>query len=290
MKKILLLAAVVLLAAACKEDNPDKNNSIFDTNSPERNSFDTWLLNNYTIPYNIRLLYKMRDIETDYNYNVIPATLQKSKEMAWIIKYMWLEPYEVVAKDGVHFVRSTVPPIFHFIGSPQYTSAGTIILGVAEGGAKITVAEVNNLDKDKFMEQRVLNTIHHEFAHILHQTQPYNVEFQKISAADYISSNWQNRSEEDTAKMGFVSPYAGSAPDEDFVEIISRYVTWTDAQWEAKLTQGGAEGRAILMQKFDIVASYMRTTWGVELDELRQEVQNRAADLKLFDMNEIIDF
>ncbi len=290
MKKILLLVAVVLAAAACKQDNPDTGNSIFDTSSPERNSFDEWLLNNYTLPYNIKVFYRMRDIEVDYNYNLTPARIDKAKQMAWVIKYMWLEPYEVVANDGVHFIRKNVPRVFHFIGSAHYNTNGTITMGTAEGGGKITIAEVNVLDPSNIMAQRVLNTIHHEYAHILHQTIPYDVEFGKLSAANYNSSNWNNKTDAEAAGQGFISRYAGAAPSEDFVENIARYLTYTDAQWDAWMELAGEEGRRLIEQKHEIVMSYMRITWGVDLDALRQEVQNRAADLALMDFDEIIDF
>jgi substrate import-associated zinc metallohydrolase lipoprotein len=288
MKKILLLAGAVIALAACAKDNPDTSNSIFDTSSPERNSFDQWLMENYTVPYNIQVLYKMRDIETSYTYNVVPADVHKAKQMAFILKYLWLEPFETVADDGVHFIRGTVPRVFHYMGSALFdTGSHTRILGSAEGGAKITVTEVNDLNPAIFISQEFLTTIHHEYGHILHQTKPYDVEFQTITMSDYSPSGWHNRSAQTAAQMGFISPYAGCMPSEDFVELLARYLAWPDAQWEARLELAGETGRPIIEKKFAIVKAYMQSVWGVDLDALKIEVQNRAEDLKQMDLDNL---
>ncbi len=288
MRKILLLLAVIVAATACKQDNPNTCNSIFDTGSPERNSFDKWLMQNYTIPYNIKVYYLMKDIETDYYYNVVPADIHKSKQLSKMMKFMWLEPYEKVAKNGIHFVRSTVPPVFHYIGSSQHQSNGTIILGTASGGVMITMMDINNFDpKSEEYVLEVLSTIHHEFAHILHQRMPYTEEFQKLSAADYDASGWQDRDELTAARLGFVTPYAGKASEEDFVEQIARYLSWSDEKWEQTLRYAGSEGRELILKKHDMVMSYMRMTWGIDLDELKAEIQRRLLDLQSMDFENL---
>jgi substrate import-associated zinc metallohydrolase lipoprotein len=307
MKKLFLylwvgLASVTLLPS-CDKDNPDQNNSIFDIDPPYRNSFDTWLLNNYVLPYNIQVYYLLKDIETDFTYNVVPAELHKAKQMAFLLKYLWLEAYEAVAEDGVHFVRATVPRIFHYVGSAEYNASGTIRLGVAEGGAKITITQVNELDPYNIVNQNFFNTIHHEYGHILHQMKPFTPEFNLISAADYLPTSWHNRQEVAAAQAGFVSQYAGKLPSEDFVEVLARYITWTPAQWEAKLVQAvkpavppigndpgereDRSGREKIEKKLDFVKSYMKSTWGVDIDQLKAEIQRRAHEIQYMDFDNL---
>jgi len=281
MKRVIfyLIAVCAITFWSCKKDLPDVDNSIFDTRTPELDSFERWLRQNYVAPYNIRVYYKLRDVETDFNYNVIPADILKAKQMAWLLKYLWLEAYEEVAADGIHFVRANVPRILHFIGSAEWDET-TIRLGTAEGGLKITITQVNDLIPKEITNQYFFNTIQHEFAHILHQTKDYPREFQAISVGNYMPAQWYNRPEEDAALLGFVSSYAGSQPDEDFVETLSRYITSTTTEWQDKLSEAGPKGSAIILQKVNIVKKYMKDAWGVDIELLKSVIQHRANEIQ----------
>jgi len=271
---------------SCKEEGPDRDQSIFDTSTPELNSFDKWLRRNYVTPYNMVVFYRLRDVETDFNYNVIPADLQKAKQMAYLLKYLWLDAYEEVAAQGIHFVRTNAPRIMHFIGSAEWDES-TMRLGTAEGGLKITVTDVNALIPKEIANQYYFNTIHHEFAHILHQTKDYPSDFRAISAGNYMPSQWYNRTDAEAAATGFVSNYAGSQPQEDFVETLSRYITLTPEQWEEKHRQAGPYGSAIIMQKLNVVKKYMRDSWGVDVDLLKEVIMRRSNEIRYFDFDNL---
>ena len=81
MKKQLiyfLLALTAVCLGACNNgDEIDTAHSIFSTEPMERNAFDDWLLDNYTYPYNIDFMYRMKDIESDHKYNLVPADYDK---------------------------------------------------------------------------------------------------------------------------------------------------------------------------------------------------------------------
>jgi len=281
MKRIIycFIAVCAITFWSCKDDLPDADNSIFDTHTPELDSFERWLRQNYVTPYNIRVYYMLRDVETDFDYNVIPADIQKAKQMAWLLKFLWLEAYEEVAADGIHFVRANVPRILHFIGSAEWDEA-TIRLGTAEGGLKITITQVNDLIPKEITKQYFFNTIQHEFAHILTQTKDYPREFRAISVGNYMPAQWYNRTDEIAARLGFVSRYAGSQPDEDFVETLSRYITSSATEWQAKLTEAGTTGSAIILQKVNIMKKYMKDAWGVNVDQLKDVIQRRANEIQ----------
>ena len=280
------ITVVALALCSCKEDAPDAGDSIFDTSTPELNSFDRWLRQNYVTPYNMRIYYKLRDVETDFDYNVIPADITKSKQMAWLLKYLWLDAYEEVAAGGVHFIRAHAPRVMHLIGSAEWDRS-TIRLGTAEGGLKITVTDVNGLIPKEITNQYYFNTIHHEFGHILNQTKDYPVEFKTISTGSYMPAQWYNRSDEDAALAGFVSDYAGSQPGEDFVETLSRYITWTPEEWQEKLTQAGQEGSAIIRQKLSIVKKYMKDSWSIDVDLLKNVIQRRSNEIQDLDFDNL---
>lgn len=286
IRMILLLVAVSLMWS-CSEDSLDSK-SIFDTTSPERNELDTWLLNNYTNPYNINFKYRYDDKESNNEYNLAPADYDKSVALAKLVKYLWIDSHEELL--GKDFIRIYCPKLIQLIGSPAYNTQGSIVLGAAEGGLKITLYNVNILDLNN-IDVEVLNywyfkTIHHEFAHILHQTKNYSTDFNLIST-NYQSTSWVNVSETDALSMGFVSSYASSEPQEDFVEIISIYVTHDEAYWNALLAAAGDEGGEIILQKFAIVKDYLSTSWNIDINQLRDIVQRRSAEIDTLDLTKL---
>ena len=41
------------------------------------------------------------------------------------------------------------------------------------------------------------------------------------------------------------------------------------------MTEAGTEGATLIQKKLDIVRSYMKTEWNVDIDELRDEILRR---------------
>ncbi len=179
----LLALTTVCLGACNNNDEIDTANSIFSTEPLERNAFDYWLLDNYTYPYNIDFMYRMKDIESDHKYNLVPADYDKAVALSKIIKHVWMDAYVELA--GMDFLRVYVPKTFHLIGSPAYESSGNMVLGTAEGGKKITLYNVNDLNIKKIniekLNEYYFETMHHEFAHILHQKRNFDPSFNRIS-------------------------------------------------------------------------------------------------------------
>jgi substrate import-associated zinc metallohydrolase lipoprotein len=284
MKKIylFLLMIVAINFSACKEEK--LGDSIFDTSAPERDAFDRWLVENYVYPYNIELKYRMEDIESEIDYELSPADLDKSKMLAVIVKYLWLESYDEVA--GIEFTRKYVPKIIHLVGSPAYNINGSIVLGTAEGGLKVTLYMVNELVLNADLLNRYyFRTMHHEFAHILHQTKHYDPDFKRISDGYYIGDNWVNQSDAAALREGFITPYGQSAVDEDFVEIIANFVTHNQAWWDAQLTTAGANGSSILNKKLELIKDYLQNSWNIDLYELRDVVQRRTGEISQLDFD-----
>ncbi len=85
--------------------------------------------------------------------------------------------------------------------------------------------------------------------------------------------------------MGFISSYGSSEPQEDFVEFISIYVTHTAEYWDALVSLANDYGREIIDQKLAIVKDYMKTTWEIDLDELRTVVQRRSQEVLDMDLS-----
>ncbi len=371
MKKIqyyisaLLLFAVVAFSS-CSEDKlgPTIFPDVDETLDPNAYSYqlDKFLKDNYLDKYNLTFLYKMPDISTNMNYNLVPAQYENAVDLAVLCKYLWFDVYDKLA--GEEFLKLYGPRILLMVGSPAYnTSSGSETVGLAEGGIKITLFKVNAMNVNNFymMNDLYFHTMHHEFAHILHQTKTYPSEFNTISVGKYDATNWTGRGDEVCSK-GFVTPYASSEYREDFAEVTACYITYTQDQWDDlmdKASRGwttvtsetedenpdaayysfyyfakndteadrtpiypgderfistitnedgsvvrywknerdadgnrvivyavedndGVDGAEAILQKLEIIRQWFRSAWGVELDELRQEVQDRQ---KSYDIN-----
>lgn len=275
------LSTAMLLGTAltsCKDENAvDPGRSTISTATP-KTSFDLWLRDNYTGNYNIDFKYKMEDIERDHDKNLIPATLYQSMRMAKVVRHVWLGAYDEIA--GKDFMRRFSPRILSMIGSASYNGDGTITLATAEAGLKVVLYRVNELDPSsvEVLNDMFFHTMHHEFAHILHQNVKWDQAYNLISASDYAPSSWHNRKFEEAAALGFISSYAGSQPREDIAEVTARYITNTDADWERLRAAAGEEGNKKLNQKIDIMKSYMLNTWHINMDELKKISRRRGEE------------
>lgn len=196
--------------------------------------FDKWLKDNYLDVYNLEFQYRLKDTETDMNYNLEPATLANSIDLAVLAKHMWFDVYEEVT-GSKEFVKMYGPRIIMLVGSPAINpQSGTIVVGLAEGGIKVTLLNVNTMNVNNIygLNGDYFHTMHHEFAHILHQTKSIPREFQLLSLGHYDAANWQDRDPRVVNSLGFVTPYGSSEIREDFAETIANFITKTDQEWE----------------------------------------------------------
>jgi len=321
MKRFLFMLTICLagLFGSCADEKLGE--SIFDDTEITRNEFDKWLLSNYTYPYNIDFKYRMEDIESDRTYTLVPADVDKSIQLAKLIKHLWLEPYDELV--GINFTRSYIPKVIHLVGSAAYNLNNSIVLGTAEAGLKVTLYTVNTLTIDPaYLNERYFKTMHHEFGHILNQTIKYDPEFAKISDANYIGADWVNRSLADANSLGFISQYARSSHGEDFVEMYSIFITNTQQVWDNKLTQADAAAQSVaeakiraaaqeagktlsedevkrqaelikfnavatINQKFEIVMNYMKNVWNIDVYKMRDIVQRRNSEIFVLDLDKL---
>ena len=245
----MLVAGLTLTMSSCSKDEPEAT-SIFPEGEAELDptsstyKLDKWLQDNYLKVYNLEFRYKMQDVGTNMNYDLVPASYNNARDLAVLAKYLWFECYDSIAEDGIDFLKANAPRIIHLIGSPAYNpTSGTMILGLAEGGIKVSLFRVNQMDIRNFemMNEYYFKTMHHEFSHILHQKKSYPTVFNTISAGHYDSSNWQDRQTGYCNSLGFVTNYASDAYREDFAETMANFIVKTDDQW-AEIMKNAARG------------------------------------------------
>ena len=296
---LLLLMATAFGFNSCSEDGLSNQSVFEDVSNKETNEFDIWLENNYRQPYNIDFKYRYSDKESDLAYNVIPADFDCSKALAILIKHVWIESY--VEAISPEFMKTYVPRIIQLTGSYKWNNNGSQVLGTAEGGLKVMLYGVNELDIDNprinsedpyeshdvkpiDMNYWFFHTMHHEFCHILTQKKDYDTAFRTISAATYHATDWINLEDKKVAKEGFVSSYAASEYNEDFAEIYATYVTNSPAGWQKIMDQAGEGGKAIINQKLDIMKKYFKDNWNLDMDNMRDIVVRRSAESATLDL------
>jgi substrate import-associated zinc metallohydrolase lipoprotein len=248
---IFLFGLLALLVSACSNDDLDKESIFTETTQTESTPLDQWVKTNFTDPYNIRFLYRYNDKETNNYYNVIPADYDKSVALAILLKHVWIDTYtELVGQD---FMKTYSPRVYQLIGSAEYNSStGSIVLGTAEGGIKVTLFRVNDIDVDHpvidsdspypnteavpiDLNYWFFHTMHHEFCHILTQKKDYSTDFRTISTANYQRASWINVKDKDAGVKGFVTGYASMEYNEDFAETYATYITHTEDAWNKLL-------------------------------------------------------
>lgn len=294
MKQVKYLILAALGAMALTACNQDKMTDTIFPDVPLLDSssytfeFDKYLVDNYLMTYNISFLYKLGDETTDMEYNLVPVAYDKAQIVAHAVKYLWLEVY--ANKVSVDFLRQYTPRIINVLGSPAMNAAQqTETLGVAEGGVKITLYNMNDIDLKniKWLNKYIFHVMHHEFSHILHQNKSFPKDYELISAGNYDSQAWQYNADTTAYRMGFVTPYSMSEAHEDFVEVISSYITDTREVWKDRGFNMAEDhthlvsfdenkaGAPIINTKITYCKDWLMDKYSISLDSIRAEVQRR---------------
>lgn len=278
MKKIikyLLLTLIIISYGSCKKDEQLPAGKIVGLGGETwaTRPTDTWLETEFVNPYNIEVKYKWDPYELNFSRNLVPLKEEKVEPVMQAVKNIWIKPYENVA--GNTFIRRYAPKLFVLAGSSEYNDNGTEVLGQAEGGRKIVLLKLNKFDSHNRAEvQQLLHTIHHEFAHILHQTRLYPVEWKALNPKWYTAT-WFNSSDAEANAQGLVTAYAKASPDEDFVETISILLVFGQPYFDAIVNKTGLpeEAKLILRKKESMIVTYYNRQYGVDFRKLQQQTQ-----------------
>ena len=296
-KGLFILLFIASTLFSCSSDDPDEGKSVIVTPNEEQTEFDKWLEVNFAVPYNIDFKYRYKETESDYDYYTVPAKYDDAIKMAHLVKYLCVETYNEVA--GTNFTRRYFPKMFFLIGEWEYRNNGTYILGTAEGGRKILLAGLNYLSDNiakgpEYLNYYYFKTIHHEFTHIMNQTKDIPADFQLVTGSKYVGDMWSEEPyNKEYLANGFITAYSQNSYQEDFAEMLSTYITNDASQWEEWLEEAdkAAAEKAkktgetttapseLLSSKLDIVRRYMKESFNIDIDVLRETVQRRQADV-----------
>ena len=220
------LFGATLLLGGCREEEKIADDLYIPGLGGEEyaeNELDKWLYQNYTLPYNIDVVYRW-DAAQAYSslseVQLVPVEFDAVQPMMAALRDVWFEPYIQATGNSQDFLKEVAPKKIVLVGSPEYQN-GSYKLGQAEGGRKILLLNVNNFDaSDENELKESLHTIVHEFTHILHQTKLFDKKYQEISTGRY-NSNWTLLKDPEARRLGFITSYAMLNKDEDFAEMVS---------------------------------------------------------------------
>lgn len=270
------LFGATLLLGGCREEEKIADDLYIPGLGGEKyaeNELDKWLYQNYTLPYNIDVVYRW-DAAQAYSslseeVQLVPVEFDAVQPMMAALRDVWFEPYIQATGNSQDFLKEVAPKKIVLVGSPEYQN-GSYKLGQAEGGCKILLLNVNNFDaSDENELKESLHTIVHEFTHILHQTKLFDKKYQEISTGRY-NSNWTLLNDSEARHLGFITNYAMLNKDEDFAEMVSGILVF-GYDWfkdtvlaEAEKSIENPNAKADLEAKLAIVESYFKETWNIE--------------------------
>lgn len=250
---------------------------------PSNEPLDQLIQSRFLDPYGVAVRYRYVDRYVDPDKRVTPPKQELVEPMLDFLNEFWIEPYMQV-ENGETFFKNHVPAEIILIGSYMFNADGTRTLGTADAGARITLTEVNFVDKaDMEWVFLQLGTIYHEFAHIIHQRYNLPANFQNISPQGYTSAgSWYTLSDEEALIRGFVSPYGTSSFNEDYAEIVAFYLYHPQffdiyINDEADCTTPECvqrnEGRVKIRTKLAAILSHYERNTGVDLTKVRELIQ-----------------
>jgi substrate import-associated zinc metallohydrolase lipoprotein len=300
MKRLIyIVGCLTCLLTACGKE--ELGESLIDTSTPVLNETDKWIRQNYTTPLNVEVKYKWDLSELDQSKVLTPAKLENVQPFLLELKKIWIDPY--VKNGGADFMKKYMPKLIVLVGSRNFNYDGSIVLGQAESGRKVTIFDLNYItfdftgmndwDKETVINTvaRTMRTMHHEFGHILHQTVAYPVEYKKITT-NYTSS-WMNYNDSEARRMGFISAYSMLNPNEDFVEMLSTFLTMSNANWNKLVNnivvydkddnedaEASEKARSLIRAKEKFIADYMQQVWKINFYDLQADISKGMDELR----------
>ncbi|NRS89213.1 substrate import-associated zinc metallohydrolase lipoprotein [Flavobacterium sp. 7E] len=294
--KLLLITLALFTFIGCSSDDINTK-YVPPATELSNHPNDVFLRSEIFNPYGTAVRWKWDDRFISDNQKATPIKSDLVIPVAKLLKYLWIEAYSSNGEGGKKFIEKLIPSELQFIGSYIYNDDGTVLLGYAEGGARISILNLNSYDltdRDWLTNPGggVLATIHHEFSHIVHQNYGIPVGFNTISEA-YLGAGWSNGvTRDDAIKLGMVRNYGTLNEFEDFAEIISHFLTLPKATFEEDFinqqdcnptgTATGDEilecyelnqGRLLIKQKLDLIIDFYKTKFDIDLVKLRDDLE-----------------
>lgn len=272
--KAAVMSGVLFLASCAHEDQPKE--SWLDFSAPNKTVLDKWIDVNFLDPYNIHVYYIWNQNLVDNNKYLFPPKGEKVQPAMEVVKKIWVDSYSTIG--GADFVKKIAPREFVLVGGVNLNTNGTVTLGLAESGQKITLFQVDNLNKkNRANVTQFIHTIQHEYVHILNQTKPFDEQaWAKLTPSNYTTS-WYTASIASSRNLGYITSYARLSIYEDFAETAATILTSSKAEYDAILAGiTDATAKANIKAKEALVVKYYKDAYNIDFYVLRDEAQKNT--------------
>ncbi len=314
MKNIFLFFAIFAFLGACEEEKVN-----YTPEEPEKltDEIDLYFKTHFLDEYGTAVRWKWVDRLVSDEKRVTPPLREVCKPMGEFIRNFWLAPFNVT-EAGQKFMKDHFPPEIALVGSPMYNKDGSVTLGYADAGVRITFTQVNEYKENKHSvawHLFQLRTAEHEYGHIIHQQHDLPDGYEDVTPGNYKSNNWLNlagdvqssspRISREAIAAGMVSNYGTSDENEDFCELLSIYLTSDkDAFYARYITHEPTEeyevvndkgetvvvqpksdavemnaGRDFIAIKLNMIKNYYSENFNIDLDQVRDEVMLRINNI-----------
>jgi substrate import-associated zinc metallohydrolase lipoprotein len=176
-----------------------------------------------------------------------------------------------------------MPKQVYVVSSPLTTTGANFsVLGSTDYGKRILLSDVNgftetlttnlwmikdNHNRQQKFSEKVAKTTFHELMHLLNYTVDMPVSYKEITP-EYLFSDWTRY--EYKIGEGFISAYSRYSEMEDIAEVFAFYLATIPQLWEERATKDEK-----IIRKLSLIRSYLEESFGVDIDALRDEYQNR---------------
>ncbi len=270
--KILFVVFFAAFITSCnKEKFTPVNMDELNPDIPLSNSaLDQWLKTNFLDVYNSAVIYRYNRYYHEADRNVTPPEEDKVQPMMQTVLSGFVNPYKDVA--GINFMKVYIPKEWVLYGSTSYDAGGQGYAGTAAGGVRVNLFGVNAFSNTPGFIKGRINTIHHEFVHIVNQRFPIPSDFAQITKA-YYNGNWQNTNADSAHKWGYVSAYASQNPTEDYAETACNLLVNGQHWFENRVkTCPAVTGQTALRLKEQNVVNYFTNLVGVDFRALQKRM------------------
>ncbi len=284
MKKTAIYTATVVVLAfsllSCTREEVLDNESVVTINEGVPTDLDRWLERNYVLPYNIEYVYKWDTNTVPFEFETNPVDYHEAVIHAHLTKYLCFDCFAAVA--GTNFVCRFMPKQVYVVSSPLTTTGANFsVLGSTDYGKRILLSDVNgftetlttnlwmikdNHNRQQKFSEKVAKTTFHELMHLLNYTVDMPVSYKEITP-EYVFSDWTRY---EFVGDGFISPYSRYSEMEDIAEVFSYYIATLPSIWERRFAND-----VKIIRKLSLIRSYLEESFGVDIDALRDEYQDR---------------
>lgn len=272
--KTAVVAGILLLSSCAHEDQPKE--SQFDFSVPVKTELEKWIGTNFLTPYNINVYYEWNQNLVDNNRYLYPPEVSKVQPAMEVVKKIWIDSYTKIG--GTDFVKKIAPREFVLVGGINLNTNGTVTLGLAEAGQRVSLFQIDNLNKkSRASVTQFIHTIQHEYVHILNQTKPFDEQaWAKLTPVGYTTS-WYVEPIATSRSLGFITSYARLNIYEDFAETAATILTSSKAEYDAILASvTDPVAKANIKAKEALVVKYYREAFNIDFYTLRDEAQKNT--------------